>query len=212
MRRSSLEAPVAGQSLSTIEHLLPPSLLSARTRQFKNIFLQWGQPPAFRILITDDPCQAFVPHSVHTVMHRERRCAPPARRATEAYSLSTSQRAERIGRGAAAVECGRINGAGHFSMLRSLSSLLMRRRWAPSCQRPNFRDVILNRACHVGFTSSQYAFSSCEKASLRDSILEALIADAECGGLTPFTLAGSSPVYAASRWAGGWRGDGNPPP
>ena len=36
---------------------------------------------------------------INTVTHRERRCAAPARRATEAYSVSTSQGAERSGRG-----------------------------------------------------------------------------------------------------------------
>ena len=40
-----------------------------------------------------------VPRSMNTVMHRERWCAMPARRATEVYSLITSQGAERGGRG-----------------------------------------------------------------------------------------------------------------
>ena len=51
-----------------------------------------------------------VPRSMNMVMHRERWCATPA---TEGYSLSTSQGAERGGRDAAAIECQRIQGPAH---------------------------------------------------------------------------------------------------
>ena len=43
------------------------------------------------LLAHDNSPWSLVLRSVNTVMHRECRCAPPARRATEAYWLSTSQ-------------------------------------------------------------------------------------------------------------------------
>ena len=50
---------------------------------------------------------------INTVMHRERRCAAQARRATEAYSLSTARKRNAAGVDAAVFECHRIYGTEH---------------------------------------------------------------------------------------------------
>jgi hypothetical protein len=42
---------------------------------------------------------------INTASHRERRCAAPARRATEAYWYSTVRERNEVGEDAAALEC-----------------------------------------------------------------------------------------------------------
>ena len=61
------------------------------------------------------PQVLLVPRSMDTVKHRERRCAAPARRATESYFCSTSRERNAAGVDAAAFECQRIYGTGYPS-------------------------------------------------------------------------------------------------
>ena len=55
----------------------------------------------------------LVSRPIDTVTHRERQCAAPARRATEAYSCSTARERNAAGVDAGAFECHCIYGTGH---------------------------------------------------------------------------------------------------
>ncbi|MBU4385364.1 MAG: nicotinamide-nucleotide amidohydrolase family protein [Actinobacteria bacterium] len=57
---------------------------------------------------------ALVPRSINTVSYRERRGAAHARRATEAYSCSTSRERNAAGADASTFECKRIYGTGYL--------------------------------------------------------------------------------------------------